>query len=608
MCGIFGGTNLSNQTKDSIISLMHHRGPDGSGSYFDKNHQVFLAHTRLSIIDISANGSQPMTDITGNFVITFNGEIYNFKELKKELECIGYQFISDSDTEVVLYSFIEWQENSLNKLRGMFSFCIYSKESGEFFLARDRFGIKPLIYYYADNNFYFSSELRVFLENNSFRKKINMNAVHDFFLYGSVRQPNTIIENYYQLRPGHFITYKLGGELVIKKYYDLKENVLNNDTNYDKNTIVDKFISKFAEVSKYHLISDVEVSAFLSGGIDSSAVASMMQNISNKPIKTFNLLFDEFEKTANESHLASKTAEFLGTSHTNLVIDSDYVLECFDSFIEHIDQPSIDGINTFIISREVSKYTKVAISGLGGDEIFGGYTFYSNIVKYSQKKRFFIDSLLANINNIRPNRLTDHFAYKGMPAEASINNFRRIMDSNQVLRLKSNHSGTNYEATNNISTLKKISFFEIENYLLNTLLRDSDIASMANSLEIRPIFLDHELVEYVLSMPDVYKIENHVQKKILSESMNGKIPSEVLKAKKVGFEFPYIQWMNEKFNEKFKDLIADVNCRSFMTDIFNNNYLNNLSYRVSKRELISQDWSIFIFLNWYQKHASQIEF
>ena len=602
MCGIFGGYSLDLKIKKLILNRMSHRGPDNSGYYMDENKNTLLCHTRLSIIDQSDGGSQPMSDKNKKYFIIFNGEIYNYIEIKKKLLAKGYTFESNSDTEIVLYSFIEWGEKCLDLFRGMFAFCIYLKNQSSFFLARDRFGIKPLVYFYDGHKFYFSSEIKTFSEIKDIKKTLNNNGIMDFFYYGSISQPNTIYNEFKFLPPGHYLQCGINQKLQIFKYYDLEENVKNNEIIENKNEANEILNQKFNEVAKYNLVADVEVSSFLSGGLDSSLATYLVQKFSDIPISSYCVLFDEYKNILNESLLSSKIAKFLGTNHKILNVNSDMVKTVFDEYINCIDQPSIDGFNTFVISKEVSKYHKVAISGIGGDEIFGGYSFYKNIVKYSNQKNSFSDKVLSYINKLRPNRFTNHFQLKNQVPEKSILEFRKIHNFEKFLNLKINNEDKFKSSYNTLTTLQRVSIFEIKNYMNNTLLRDSDIFSMANSLEIRPIFLDHKLIEFALSIPDSFKIEKNIQKKIIREFLKDKLPKEVFESEKKGFEFPYLLWMNGILNQKFIELLNNREIIEIINFYFSKKFIERLNKRAQKKNLNSFDWSIFIFICWYEKN------
>jgi len=606
MCGIFGGYNIDKGLKNNIINQLSHRGPDGSGFYASESENILMCHTRLSIIDTSEKGLQPFTDTTGNYVIIFNGEIYNFLEIRETLLNKGYKFKSKTDTEVVLYSFIEWGPKCLETFRGMFAFCIYQKNNSKFFLARDRFGIKPLIYFYDGINFCFSSEIKALLKIKEIKKSLNEKAIFDYFSYGSIFQPNTIYKELNFLLPGHYMIIEKKKFIQIKKYYDLETVIKKNLHTYKISEIQSLFEEKFSEISNYNLVSDVDISAFLSGGLDSSSVVYSMQQITNKPISTYSVSFEDFGSILDETELAKKTADTFGTNHKTLNINSKNVINSFDKFIDHIDQPSIDGFNTFMISKEVSKFHKVAISGLGGDEIFGGYDFYKNIIKYSANSKSKFDNFLSYINKLRPNRFTNHFQLKNQPPERSILDFRKINNPKNFLKFNINNSQELNIKNSDFTILQRISIFEIKNYLNNTLLRDSDVNSMAHSLEIRPIFLDHKFIEFILSLPDHAKIYNGIQKKILVDFLSKKVPNEVLKSKKKGFEFPFIIWMNGILNQKFMELINCQEIKSIIEYYFDKNYFINLSKRIYAKKLKVYDWSVFIFIYWYYKNHINI--
>jgi len=364
MCSIFGaiGKNYKNIEKNFSMELRH-RGPDDSGIYYDNIRSLALGHTRLSIIDLSNHAHQPMANENESHVLVFNGEIYNYQEIKIRLISLGYKFYTNSDTEVVLKSYVEYGENCVNHFRGMFAFCIYDKKRGELFLARDRFGIKPLIYTFLDDQFIFSSELRPFLKSNVVTKKLSNQATNEYFQYGSVRQPNTMLEGVYQLMPGHSMTVQMERIYEIEKYYDYVErsSKLPEIKSYDE--AVKKVRDELEIATQYHMIADVDVGAFLSGGVDSTAVIAMMKNFSAKKINTFSVGFKNKTNVEDETEIAARTAKYLGCRHHNIKIDDNYVKNIFDDFITSIDQPSIDGINTFIVSRETAKEMKVASSG-----------------------------------------------------------------------------------------------------------------------------------------------------------------------------------------------------------------------------------------------------
>jgi asparagine synthase (glutamine-hydrolysing) len=596
MCGIYGAIgenykNIENPFKESL----YHRGPDDSGFFTDDNAKIGLGHNRLSIIDLSNNAHQPMADDSGRFTIVFNGEIYNYQELKYTLEKEGFQFTSSSDTEVVLKGFMHWKEECLNKLRGMFAFVIFDKKTNHLFIARDRVGIKPLLYFNDGKQFIFASELKPFLVNNIIPNKINLNAVQEYFSYGGIKQPNTMLLNVFHLMPGHYMS--VSKDLTVKtvKYYDVKNNINNKLGITSYNDAVSFIRKEFEEATKYHIISDVEVGAFLSGGVDSTAVVSLMKKLSTKNIYTFSLGFNKQSEVTDESDVAKRSAETLGTIHSSITVDDKYISNIIDNFIYSLDQPSNDGINTYIISKETSNKIKVALSGLGGDEIFAGYNHFRNIYNYSGCKKNVVSTIGEKLNNIKANRFTYKYAYYEKTPETSLNK-HRVINSELSSLLNVTESIENIEPKlhPNLSTLQRISVAEIEGYLRDTLLRDCDAVSMAHSLEVRPILLDHKLIESTLSLPDEFKLHNGILKSLFIDVSKDIIPEEVWRRKKTGFVMPYVSWLNGVLNNKFYQEFQNFQIK----EIFNQSYLIELNNRIIKKKLVRKDWLTFIFISW----------
>ncbi len=603
MCGIIGSINVEKNNIKSLLKNLKHRGPDDNGIFYDNKNQLTLGHTRLSIIDLSNQAHQPMIDISKNYIIVFNGEIYNYQHIRKELKKIGFIFKTNSDTEVILNSYIAWGTKCLNKFRGMFAFCIYNKKRNKLFLARDRFGIKPLIYSFHKKQFYFSSELKPFLNSDLLSKKININAVSDFLRYGSVKQPNTILKNFYTLMPGCYMTVNVSSlAKKIKKYSNyIKESLkCPKILDYKKAVLLTRIYLN--DAAKHSMIADVDIGAFLSGGIDSTAVVALMKQYTNKQINTFSVGFKGQTKVIDETAMATKTAKYLNTKHTNIKIDDNYILDIFDDFILSMDQPSIDGINTYIVSKETSKKVKVALSGLGGDEIFAGYQHFAKINKFSAKNKNIFIRLVAYLNKYRPNRFTNNFQFYGMDENNAVILQRTI--NKELDEILKNNSTVQYKKSNsfNLSSVQKISRQEIDNYLLNTLLRDSDVLSMTHSLEVRPVLLDHKLVEFVFNLPDEFKIRNGKLKSIFVDSVKDIIPEDICHRSKIGFEMPFAKWMNGVLNDNFKKVIEN----KYAKNIFKANLLNVIKKRIDSRTTKKNDWMIFIFLNWIDKYKIKL--
>ena len=595
MCGIFGWSS-SKMSKDSyniFSNSLIHRGPDNTGIYNYQN--ITLGHTRLAIIESTSLGDQPMYDFTENFIIVFNGEIYNYVSIRNELKNLGFEFKSNSDTEVVLNSFIAWGDSCLNKFSGMFAFVIYDKNKNSFFIARDRFGIKPIYIYLHGNDFIFSSEIRPFFNIDFIDTNININSIINLFQKGSIVQPQTIINEVFLLEPGHYMKIDVNLNFEKKQYYNLLDhqktelNLSYHDLKYKLRVILE-------EATKFHLISDVEIGAFLSGGIDSSAVVGLMQKISNKQIKTYCVGFKNVN-LEDETIFATETAKIYNTNHTNIYVDDKYISNIFDDFINSIDQPSSDGINTYIVSREASKDIKVSLSGLGGDELFHGYSLYKNINKSQFNKSTIINKIGKIIETKFSNRFTRDYILYGLTPENALNLIRSDRKVKHYFNFMINEQ-YNEKKLNNLSFCQKICNSELENYLLNTLLLDCDIFSMANSIEVRPLLLDHKLVEFAFNIPDNFKLNKFSNKKIFTDALTDIIPNEVINRKKRGFNMPYINWMNGILNQRFNDvLISSPTTNNF----FNKKFMTNLKYRVKNKQTINSDWLALILFEWVKK-------
>lgn len=603
MCGIYGAISIDyKKISQKFANDLHHRGPDDKGIFFDHSNNLVLGHNRLSIIDLSNKAHQPMIDESENYIIVFNGEVYNFRDLRQELIALGQHFMTNSDTEVVLKSFKQWGTDCVHKFRGMFAFCIFDRIKKLLFVARDRFGIKPLIYSFLNDQFIFSSELKSFLNSNFINKQLSNRAISELFQFGSVKQPNTMLKDVNQLLPGHYMIIKSDKSYQIKKYYDYtnESKKLPKINNFEE--AVYKVREELETATKYHMVSDVDVGAFLSGGIDSTAVVALMKLYSEKQINTFSIGFKNKTYVQDETSVATRSAKKLGCNHNNIKIDNEYIENIFEDFIESIDQPSIDGINTYIVSKETAKSMKVALTGTGGDEIFAGYQHFLFINQFANKKKNILSYMGQMLNRLRPNRFTKKYDYFGLNEIEAVEMKRCInFDLNKILV---NPYFTSYPTLpGNLSPIQKVTKHEIDNYMLNTLLRDNDVLSMAHSLEVRPILLDHKLVELVFSLDDNFKVRNGLLKSVFVESVKDIIPKEVYEKNKKGFAMPFINWMNEPLNQKFYQVVSNPKVNKF----FNPEYLEQLKHRVRFKKLQSLDWISFIFLSWMLKNSIYAE-
>lgn len=598
MCSVYGYISSRQVDINVFQKYLKHRGPDGTGIFKDNSLQLVLGHGRLSIIDLSSFADQPMVDDTGNYVIVFNGEIYNYKEIRTVLSKSGATFRTNSDTEILLEAYKRYGRNCLPMLRGMFAFAIYCKKTGTLFLARDRFGIKPLYYSFYNNQFVFSSEVTPIVESGLVPKKLSHQGLDDYFYYGSVQQPNTIYESINSLMPASFM------ELDAKKltyttgtYYDyIKEARKLSLERLSYAEAVHLVREKLEEATRYHLVADVEVGAFLSGGVDSSAVVALMSKYSTKPIRTYSVGFSAKKEVEDESAIAKQTAATLNCNHSTVIVDDRDIPTFYCKYVKSLDQPSIDGFNTFLVSNAAGREVKVVLSGLGGDEIFAGYEHFELIKKSAEQKPSLSQKLFQHVNNIRPNKYTSSYAYYDQDPCTSILQLRSTQNFSLRKGLLMNPPERNMSqgCEPGLTTLQKISKCEINHYLLNTLLRDSDVMSMAHSLECRPVLLDHELVETAFALPDEYKIRDGVKKSVFIDAVKDIIPPHVYQRKKSGFEMPLESWMNQSLRSYAMDALTSETARS----LFSKGYLAKEKNRLKNSKLKRNFWNTLALLSW----------
>lgn len=574
MCGL-NGIFSSGGERDwsSAIQRMNlkmaHRGPDADGTY--NNGDITLGHRRLSIIDLDPRGTQPMHSFGGRYVIVFNGEIYNFEKLKKRVAT--YPFQTGTDTEVILALYIELGEKMLDLLEGMFAFAIWDNEKEDLFIARDRFGKKPLYWWMSENRdaLIFSSELRSIIASGWLKPRLNGKVLGQFLQYQTVFDPNTLVEDVFQLAGGYCARVRKNsdGKLVLHTwpFYERQKEIVKPSTVKSYELAVQETRSLFELAVQKRLVSDVDFGAFLSGGVDSSAVVAMMAKHLNSPVKTFHVYFDESEYS--ERKYAELVAKKFKTDHQNILIKPVEFLNEVIPAIKAIDHPSADGVNTYV----VSKYTrmagiKMALSGLGGDEVFGGYGVFNRIQQVNRLRKTGVLQLWERIPG---------FIKNGLPLKGKIHELLNlaIIDESNVYELF-RHFYSDAELTK-LGIESKTDFSwgipiksghltawvgneEIEKYMKPVLLRDTDQMSMAHSLEVRVPFLDHTLTEFVMSLPDHLK-PLKPGKKLLIDALGQDLPREVWDRKKMGFVFPWKQWVNNELKsivDEGLDVVANI--------------------------------------------------
>jgi len=558
MCGIVGWYEGKGDTEtvfQNMVRMVHyldHRGPDNAQvKILSSKPVIVFGHSRLSIIDLSEKANQPMSDNETGNVIILNGEIYNFLDLRDELEKEGFVFQSKSDTEVVLKLYNKFGTKCFNLLRGIFALAIWDCKKNMLIVARDAMGVKPLHYYQNSTQFIFSSEVRSLLKSGAINKQIDHDAVISYLTYGSVQEPYTLIKGIKSFPPGSYGIIDGSGMLEIRRYYNPLNPGLDNADDSEKVNYTIK--NKLLDAIEMQMISDVPIGVFLSGGIDSSAIVSLMRQISTKAIKTFNVSYRE--NHYDESNFADLVVKANQTEHYQLDLTNDTIYENLTQALNDYDQPSLDGLNTWFVSKLVRETnTKVAFSGLGGDEIFFGYNRFSN--HYRNQKLQNTLRLLPGIPDSFLNRieLNDRWLkiFSRFGSEVPGYFFTRQLMS-RTFRSRFVNSKINSEAKwfdtcfNKLITdsetltdaLNKISFFETRTYMLSTLLRDADQMSMAHGLEVRVPLIDQEVVSHMLTLPPEFKLSSSFQKPNLVFSAGSGLPTECVKRRKSGFEIPF---------------------------------------------------------------------
>ena len=572
MCSISGIFRVGQRSTDlrEAVQRMNtaqtHRGPDDQGlaQIEFQGGEVLFGNTRLAIIDTSAAGHQPMNDpATGNW-ITYNGETYNFKDLRRE---IGDELCSsNTDTEVVLRAYRKWGVGAFRRIRGMFALAIWDHAKTELVLARDPLGIKPLYYHVANNRLIFASELRALLASGLVPRKLSSAGVNSFLSNGSVASPLTIVEGIKQLPPGHCLHVKVdqAGHIDLREtdFIVAKAEVAEQC----RDEAVARLRSELEDSVRLHLVSDVPLGVFLSGGMDSSALVALMSRMNERP-KTFSVVFDE--NTFTEAPFSRSVAERFNTDHSEIRLTEDCLIEILPDAIASIDQPTMDGINTFVVSSAVKDAgITVALSGLGGDELFAGYPSFRRAMKLATmshtSKR--VLRAAAGVGKVALNGSVQRQKFwqlaksDGAPEDV-YRISRQLFSTESVLQMTGrevrSHSSNGHPHSSDV--INAISRLELRGYMTNTLLRDTDAMSMAHSLEVRVPFVDTKVVMYVLSLPGGWKLtgKNSVPKPLLAEAVADLLPREFLSRPKMGFTLPFEKWLQRNLRAEVSSVLAD---------------------------------------------------
>jgi asparagine synthase (glutamine-hydrolysing) len=554
---------------------MAHRGPDAEGSFGEG--PVALGHRRLSIIDVSDSSNQPFKDTTGRYVIVFNGEVYNFMELRDELP--GYAFRTKSDTEVVLAAFAKWGPDCVLRFKGMFAFAVWDRHDGSLFLCRDRLGVKPLYYHHSKGVLVFASEVRALLASGLVPRCMDRQALSDYLAFQSFGYPSSPVAGVSQLEAGSWMLVK-GSEVRKQVYWKPGTARVQGDLE-DPGFVKGRIRELLLKSVERRLVSDVPIGAFLSGGIDSSSVVGLMAEVGIRQTATFNVSFAEEE--FDESRYANAIARKFDTKHTTIRLAPEDFLMDLEEALDAMDSPSGDGPNTYMVSRAVKRAgITVALSGVGGDELFAGYPFFLTQLRLQKLGgpyrltggiRRAVASLLQGSASGRMQRMASILAASGTEICHTYPEYRRIITRRQtrsLTRLGENHPyGLERQLLDRraemeaLPVLSQVSVAEYMGYTQHTLLKDTDQMSMAVSLEVREPFFDHELVDFVLQVPDSLKRPLY-PKSLLVESLKPLLPEEIVHRKKQGFVFPWDLWMRGPLRDFCQRRIDSLCDRDFI--------------------------------------------
>lgn len=585
MCGIFGYLTTDaevDETRvlDRAIVALWHRGPDDRGTFRAsfEGYRLGFAHTRLSIIDLTSGGHQPASTDDGRFTLVYNGEVYNYRELRAELEGLGDTFRSSSDTEVVLRAYARWGPGALGRFRGMFAMAIWDAREGTLFLARDRLGIKPLYLTRGPRGLAFASEIRALIATGFADKRLSRRALTTYLAFGAVSDPDTILEGVTSIAPGHYLLFRRG-DLVDRAYWTMP---LEDGRDAEFADEVRAIRPILAEAVRLRLVADVPVGVFLSGGIDSSALVALATRVSESKVHTFTVTFDE--ERYSEAPFAADVARRFGCDHHQVHLPASRAALDFGNAIRALDQPSVDGVNTYFVSKAAREAgLTVALSGLGGDELFAGYPYFRQFGRFRALAR-----ASGHLPAIARRGFTRAEAARGAPTQirklaallagggsgaATYAALRAMFTPEERRALltdgaaEPDHLGVivpdDLERRLDegaISPVNAYSALELSNYLRSTLLRDTDVMSMVHSLEVRVPLLDHVLLERVMRIPGHLKLGADDNKPLLTAAV-GDLPESAVNRQKMGFTLPYATWFRGSLRPWMEGLLLGDSVR-----------------------------------------------
>ncbi len=632
MCGIAGFIDLKGSSSIEILDTMTdtlvHRGPDGRGTTIlhDANAMIGLGHRRLAIIDLSETGKQPMQ--FGKLHITYNGEIYNYKEIKTDLERMGHAFVGHSDTEMILHAYAQWGKNCLSRFIGMFAFAIYDADHQTVFCARDRAGVKPFFYYWKDGLILFASELKAFHRHPGFQKKLNHSAVAAFMQYGNVPTPHCIFADCFKLEPGHHMTIDLKQwTLKAERYWNVYDAYNQPKTDLSLQEAISETEKILQSACEYRMVADVPVGVFLSGGYDSACVTSLLQKDRTEKLKTFTIAVPDIG--LNEAPYAKDVAKQLGTDHTEINCTQKEATDLIAELPYYYDEPFADSsaIPTTLVSIMARKHVTVALSADAGDEVFAGYNRYDYLMRYGKRMEqlpSFVRKAAAGMMERIPseripvlkNKYNFHNRYEKLKGILRNPSSEQIMLSlsqqytdvqlrNVLLEAPDKDLRTAYSSKDlqkaHYSPLSYMMAIDYQTYLVDDILQKVDRATMTASLEGREPFLDHRVIEWAATLPDDFKYCNGEKKFILKEIVHQYIPKSLMDRPKMGFAIPIANWMKEDLRDLLEDHLDERSIKE--QGIFKWEYVTKLKSEFfgGKKEFDVKLWYLLMFQMWYRR-------
>jgi asparagine synthase (glutamine-hydrolysing) len=625
MCGLTGFIDFEKRSGSEELAAMtaslFHRGPDDSGTevFTISNATVGLGFRRLSIIDLSAAGHQPMHDADSGQWIVFNGEVYNFREIRNELEALGDRFISGTDTEVILKAYRRWGKACVNRLSGMFAFCIYDPGKSKALLVRDRAGVKPLFYYRRDGLLLFASELKSFHRHPRFNKSIDTDALSLYFRFGYIPAPYSVFRDCQKLLPGHLLEIDLdSGGMNLEKYWDAEDAYRLPLSKLTFEEAVERTESLLTDACRSRMVADVPVGVFLSGGYDSSCVTALLQKDSSVKIKTYTIGFRE--SSFNEAEHARKVADYLGTDHHEYICTYREAMDIVPQLPEIYDEPFGDSsaIPTTLVSRFARKHVTVALSADAGDELFAGYPRHRKNMHYLRLLSMLPSFARKTASGLVPpihrglsradrlGKLKEMLrAVDPVAVFKSVNQVYTFSETSRLITRELHDLRTPFDSipgpAGEMDDLSRILLAEYKTYLVDDILQKVDRATMSAGLEGREPFLDHRLQEWVATLPSEFKMSGDRQKLLLKAIVHRHISPAIMDRPKMGFGIPLVKWMREDLRPLLEEVMSDESVKSTgLLDVGRVREIRD-AYLNGRLENFERLWFIFSFILWYRR-------